>query len=67
MRRSLGATQLTLDNVRRATCDLRLALGGYAQPPKTDLERDFRQATFAMVGGGTNEIQYSFMVRKMGL
>ena len=33
------------------------ALGGYAQLPEYDMERYFREAKHAMVGGGTNEIQ----------
>jgi alkylation response protein AidB-like acyl-CoA dehydrogenase len=43
------------------------ALGGYAQLPEYDMERYFREAKHAMVGGGTNEIQHSIIAREMGL
>ena len=43
------------------------ALGGYAQLPEMDMERYFREAKHAMVGGGTNEIQYSIIAKEMGL
>jgi alkylation response protein AidB-like acyl-CoA dehydrogenase len=42
-------------------------LGGYAQLPDYDMERYFREAKHAMVGGGTNEIQYSIIAKQMGL
>ena len=43
------------------------ALGGYAQLPEMDMERYFREAKHAMVGGGTNEIQHSIIAKEMGL
>jgi len=43
------------------------ALGGYAQLPEYDMERYFREAKHAMVGGGTTEIQHSIIAREMGL
>lgn len=43
------------------------ALGGYAQLPEYDMERYFREAKHAMVGGGTNEIQHSIIAKEMGL
>lgn len=43
------------------------ALGGYAQLPEMDMERYFREAKHAMVGGGTNEIQRSIIAKEMGL
>jgi alkylation response protein AidB-like acyl-CoA dehydrogenase len=43
------------------------ALGGYSQLPEFDMERYFREAKHAMVGGGTNEIQYSIIAKEMGL
>ena len=43
------------------------ALGGYAQLPEYDMERYFREAKHAMVGGGTNEIQKSIIAKEMGL
>jgi alkylation response protein AidB-like acyl-CoA dehydrogenase len=43
------------------------ALGGYAQLPEYDMERYFREAKHAMVGGGTNEIQHSIIAKRMGL
>jgi alkylation response protein AidB-like acyl-CoA dehydrogenase len=43
------------------------ALGGYAQLPEYDMERYFREAKHAMVGGGTQEIQRSIIAKAMGL
>ena len=43
------------------------ALGGYAQLPEYDMERYFREAKHAMVGGGTNEIQRSIIAKEMDL
>jgi alkylation response protein AidB-like acyl-CoA dehydrogenase len=43
------------------------ALGGYAQLPEMDMERYFREAKHAMVGGGTNEIQHTIIAKEMGL
>jgi alkylation response protein AidB-like acyl-CoA dehydrogenase len=43
------------------------ALGGYAQLPEYDMERYFREAKHAMVGGGANEIQRSIIAKEMGL
>lgn len=43
------------------------ALGGYAQLPVYDMERYFREAKHAMVGGGTSEIQRTIIAREMGL
>jgi alkylation response protein AidB-like acyl-CoA dehydrogenase len=43
------------------------ALGGYAQLPEYDMERYFREAKHAMVGGGTSEIQHSIIAKEMGL
>ena len=43
------------------------ALGGYSQLPEFDMERYFREAKHAMVGGGTNEIQRSIIAKEMGL
>jgi len=43
------------------------ALGGYAQLPEYDMERYFREAKHAMVGGGANEIQHSIIAKEMGL
>jgi alkylation response protein AidB-like acyl-CoA dehydrogenase len=42
-------------------------LGGYAQLPQFDMERYFREAKHAMVGGGTHEIQKGIIAREMGL
>jgi alkylation response protein AidB-like acyl-CoA dehydrogenase len=71
VRRSLRTTQLYLDDVRlpRGQSDRRdrQALGGYSQLPEFDIERYFREAKHAMVGGGTNEIQYSIIAKEMGL
>jgi alkylation response protein AidB-like acyl-CoA dehydrogenase len=43
------------------------ALGGYAQLPEYDMERYFREAKHAMVGGGAQEIQRSIIAKEMGL
>lgn len=43
------------------------ALGGYSQLPEYDMERYFREAKHAMVGGGANEIQRTIIAREMGL
>ena len=43
------------------------ALGGYAQLAEYDMERYFREAKHAMVGGGTSEIQRTIIAREMGL
>lgn len=43
------------------------ALGGYAQLPEYDMERYFREAKHAMVGGGASEIQRSIIAKQMGL
>ncbi|MET7336953.1 acyl-CoA dehydrogenase family protein [Nonomuraea sp. NPDC005650] len=43
------------------------ALGGYAQLPEYDMERYFREAKHAMVGGGANEIQRGIIAKEMGL
>ncbi|WP_433518213.1 acyl-CoA dehydrogenase family protein [Nonomuraea sp. CA-143628] len=43
------------------------ALGGYAQLPEYDMERYFREAKHAMVGGGASEIQRSIIAKEMGL
>lgn len=43
------------------------AMGGYAQLPEFDMERYFREAKHAMVGGGANEIQRTIIAREMGL
>ncbi|MFE2938129.1 acyl-CoA dehydrogenase family protein [Streptomyces sp. NPDC059255] len=43
------------------------ALGGYAQLPEYDMERYFREAKHAMVGGGTSEIQRGIIAKEMGL
>jgi alkylation response protein AidB-like acyl-CoA dehydrogenase len=43
------------------------SLGGYAQLPEYDMERYFREAKHAMVGGGANEIQRSIIAKEMGL
>ena len=42
-------------------------LGGYAQLPEYDMERYFREAKHAMVGGGTNEIQKTIIAKELGL
>jgi alkylation response protein AidB-like acyl-CoA dehydrogenase len=42
-------------------------LGGYAQLPEYDMERYFREAKHAMVGGGTNEIQKGIIAKELGL
>ena len=42
-------------------------LGGYAQLPEYDMERYFREAKHAMVGGGTHEIQKGIIAKEMGL
>lgn len=42
-------------------------LGGYAQMPEYDMERYFREAKQAMVGGGTSQIQRNIIARAMGL
>lgn len=51
----------------RCSFDGMQALGGYAQLPEYDMERYFREAKHAMVGGGTSEIQRSIIARQMGL
>jgi alkylation response protein AidB-like acyl-CoA dehydrogenase len=43
------------------------ALGGYSQLPEYDMERYFREAKHAMVGGGASEIQRSIIAKEMGL
>jgi alkylation response protein AidB-like acyl-CoA dehydrogenase len=43
------------------------ALGGYAQLPEYDMERYFREAKHAMVGGGAQEIQRTIVAREMQL
>jgi alkylation response protein AidB-like acyl-CoA dehydrogenase len=43
------------------------ALGGYSQVPEYDMERYFREAKHAMVGGGASEIQRSIIAKEMGL
>jgi alkylation response protein AidB-like acyl-CoA dehydrogenase len=43
------------------------ALGGYSQLPEFDMERYFREAKHAMVGGGTHEIQKSIIAKELGL
>ncbi len=43
------------------------ALGGYSQLPEFDMERYFREAKHAMVGGGTHEIQNSIIAKELGL
>jgi acyl-CoA dehydrogenase len=42
-------------------------LGGYAQLPEYDMERYFREAKHAMVGGGTHEIQKGIIAKELGL
>ena len=42
-------------------------LGGYAQMPEYDMERYFRDARQATVGGGTSQIQRSIIARGLGL
>ncbi len=42
-------------------------LGGYAQLPQYDMERYFREAKHAMVGGGTHEIQKGIIAKELGL
>ncbi len=42
-------------------------LGGYAQMPEYDMERYFRDAKQAMVGGGTSQIQHEIIARGLGL
>lgn len=42
-------------------------LGGYAQMPEYDMERYFRDAKQAMVGGGPSEIQRNIIAQAMGL
>jgi alkylation response protein AidB-like acyl-CoA dehydrogenase len=51
----------------RCSFDGMQALGGYAQLPEYDMERYFREAKHAMVGGGTSEIQRSIIAKQMGL
>jgi alkylation response protein AidB-like acyl-CoA dehydrogenase len=51
----------------RCAFDGMQALGGYAQLPEYDMERYFREAKHAMVGGGTSEIQHSIIAKEMGL
>ena len=55
------------DVAYRCAFDGMQALGGYAQLPEYDMERYFREAKHAMVGGGTSEIQRSIIARQMGL
>lgn len=43
------------------------ALGGYSQLPEYDMERYFREAKHAMVGGGASEIQRSIIAKEMGI
>lgn len=43
------------------------ALGGYSQMREYDMERYFREAKHAMVGGGAQEIQRSIIAKEMGL
>jgi len=42
-------------------------LGGYAQMPEYDMERYFRDAKQAMVGGGSSQIQREIIGRSLGL
>ncbi len=55
------------DTAFKVATDGMQALGGYAQLPEYDMERYFREAKHAMVGGGTNEIQHSIIAKQMGL
>jgi alkylation response protein AidB-like acyl-CoA dehydrogenase len=55
------------DALFKVSFDGMQALGGYAQLPEQDMERYFREAKHAMVGGGTNEIQRSIIAKEMGL
>lgn len=55
------------DVAYRCAFDGMQALGGYAQLPEYDMERYFREAKHAMVGGGTSEIQRSIIAKEMGL
>lgn len=43
------------------------ALGGYSQMREYDMERYFREAKHAMVGGGAQEIQRSIIAKEIGL
>lgn len=43
------------------------ALGGYSQMAEYDMERYFREAKHAMVGGGAQEIQRSIIAKEMSL
>jgi alkylation response protein AidB-like acyl-CoA dehydrogenase len=55
------------DVAYRCAFDGMQALGGYASLPEYDMERYFREAKHAMVGGGTSEIQHSIIAKEMGL
>jgi len=55
------------DTAFKVSTDGMQALGGYAQLPEYDMERYFREAKHAMVGGGANEIQRSIIAKEMGL
>ncbi|UUZ65995.1 hypothetical protein LP417_22535 [Polaromonas sp. P1-6] len=55
------------DTLFKISFDGMQALGGYAQLPEQDMERYFREAKHAMVGGGTNEIQRSIIAKELGL
>jgi alkylation response protein AidB-like acyl-CoA dehydrogenase len=55
------------DVAYRCAFDGMQALGGYSQLPEYDMERYFREAKHAMVGGGTTEIQHSIIAKEMGL
>jgi alkylation response protein AidB-like acyl-CoA dehydrogenase len=55
------------DTLFKISFDGMQALGGYAQLPEQDMERYFREAKHAMVGGGTHEIQRSIIAKEMGL
>ena len=43
------------------------ALGGYSQMRDYDMERYFREAKHAMVGGGAQEIQRSIIAKELGI
>lgn len=55
------------DALYKASFNGMQALGGYSNLPEFDMERYFREAKHAMIGGGTNEIQRSIIAKEMGL
>jgi len=51
----------------RAATDAMQVYGGYAQLAESDVERYWREAKQAMVGGGSSQIQRTVIARELGL